>query len=171
MVDIPLDLQITLRYATHQDLPALEWEGEFAHFRHVFAEAYRLKELGEVVIWVAELIDIGLIGQLFIQLYGPNHLQSNGNRYAYIYGFRVRPLYRGNGIGSRLLQRAEADLLNRGFERITLNVARDNKSARRLYERFGYQVVAPEPGIWSYLDDQGRRRFVNEPAWRMEKRF
>ncbi len=171
MVAIPFDQQITIRYATRPDLPALEWEGEFAHFRHVFAEAYRLKELGEVIIWVAELVNFGLIGQLFIQLYGPHQIQLNRDRYAYIYGFRVRPVYRGNGIGSRLLQKAEADLVKRGFERVTLNVARDNNSARRLYERFGYQVVAPEPGIWSYLDDQGRRRFVNEPAWRMEKQF
>jgi hypothetical protein len=84
MVAIPFDLQITIRYATYQDLPALEWEGEFAHFRHVFAEAYRLKELGEVIIWIAELIDFGILGQLFIQLYGPHQLQSNSNRYAYI---------------------------------------------------------------------------------------
>ena len=171
MVAIPLDQQVIIRYASHQDLPALEWEGEFTHFRHVFAEAYRLKELGEVIIWVADLPEFGLIGQLFIQLYGPNHLQANVGRYAYIYGFRVRPVYRGNGIGSRLLQKAETDLVSRGFERIALNVARDNEPARHLYERLGYRVVAPEPGIWSYLDDQGRRRFVNEPAWRMEKQF
>ena len=171
MVAIPLDQQVIIRHASHQDLPALEWEGEFTHFRHVFAEAYRLKEIGEVIIWVADLPEFGLIGQLFIQLYGPNHLQANVGRYAYIYGFRVRPVYRGNGIGSRLLQKAETDLVSRGFERIALNVARDNKSARRFYERLGYRVVAPEPGIWSYLDDQGRRRFVNEPAWRMEKQF
>ncbi len=73
MVAIPLDHQVIIRYASHQDLPALEWEGEFTHFRHVFAEAYRLKELGEVIIWVADLPEFGLIGQLFIQLYGPIH--------------------------------------------------------------------------------------------------
>lgn len=171
MVAVPLEQQVILRYATRQDLPALEWEGEYKHFRHVFSEAYRLKELGEVIIWVAELEEFGLIGQLFIQLYGPDQIQSNENKYAYIYGFRVRPKYQGFGIGSQLLQKAETDLLKRGFQRIALNVARKNKSARRLYERFGYRVVAPEPGIWSYLDDEGRRRFVNEPAWRMEKRF
>jgi ribosomal protein S18 acetylase RimI-like enzyme len=171
MVAIPLEKQVIIRHASRQDLPALEWEGEFTHFRHVFAEAYRLKELGDVIMWVAELPEFGLIGQLFIQLYGPNQLQANGKRYAYIYGFRVRNVYRGQGIGSRLLQKAETDLVSRGFQRIALNVARDNKPARRLYERLGYRVVAPEPGIWSYLDDQGRRRFVNEPAWRMEKQF
>jgi len=171
MVAIPLEKQVIIRHASRQDLPALEWEGEFTHFRHVFAEAFRLKELGDVIMWVAELPEFGLIGQLFIQLYGPNQLQANGKRYAYIYGFRVRNVYRGQGIGSRLLQKAETDLASGGFQRIALNVARDNKPARRLYERLGYKVVAPEPGIWSYLDDQGRRRFVNEPAWRMEKQF
>jgi ribosomal protein S18 acetylase RimI-like enzyme len=171
MVSIPLENQITIRYAKRNDLRGLEWEGEFKHFRHVFSEAYRLKELGDVIMWVAELTEFGLIGQLFIQLYGPNQIQANVNKYAYIYGFRVRSIYRGKGIGSRMLETAESDLVRRGFSRIALNVARDNESARRLYERRGYQVIAPEPGIWSYLDDKGRRRFVNEPAWRMEKKF
>jgi ribosomal protein S18 acetylase RimI-like enzyme len=171
MVSIPLENQIIVRHAEHMDLPALEWEGEFKHFRHVFAEAYRLKELGDVIMWVTELTDFGLIGQLFIQLYGPHQIQENVNKYAYIYGFRVRPSYRGRGIGSQMLETAESDLVQRGFEKVALNVARDNESARRLYERRGYRVISPEPGIWSYLDDRGRRRFVNEPAWRMEKQF
>lgn len=171
MVSIPLEKQVIIRLAARQDLPALEWEGEFTHFRHVFADAYRLMELGDVIMWVAELPDFGLIGQLFIQLYGPNQIQANVNKYAYIYGFRVRPVYQGKGIGSRMLGTAESDLVRRGFKRIALNVAQDNEEARRLYERRGYHVTAPEPGIWSYLDDKGRRQFVNEPAWRMEKQF
>ena len=171
MVAIPLEQQVIIRQAVKNDLPALEWEGEFSRFRHVFAEAYRLQELGDVIMWVIELPEFGLIGQMFIQLYGPHQIQTNSTKYAYIYGFRVRQVYRGHGIGNRLLKTAETDLKRRGFERISLNVARDNDSARRLYEKAGYQVVAPEPGIWSYLDDQGHRRFVNEPAWRMEKIF
>jgi ribosomal protein S18 acetylase RimI-like enzyme len=171
MVPIPLENQVIIRRAEKKDLPALEWEGEFSHFRHVFSEAYRLQELGDVIMWVVDLPDFGLIGQLFIQLYGPNQIQTNKIKYAYIYGFRIRPDYRGLGIGSKLLKSVERDLIRRGFKRISLNVARDNDAARRLYEREGYQVVAPEPGIWSYLDDKGRRRFVNEPAWRMEKVF
>jgi ribosomal protein S18 acetylase RimI-like enzyme len=161
--------KIRIRHASREDLPALEWEGEFKHLRHIFAEAYRLMELGQVVMWIAELPDVGLIGQLFVQMYGQNQPQINNNSSAYIYGFRVRPPFRRNGIGSRLLQTAEADLVKRGYQRITLNVARANELARRFYERFGYNIIASEPGIWSYLDHKGRRRFVNEPAWRMEK--
>jgi len=171
MVAIPLEQQIIIRQARKRDLPALEWEGEFSHFRHLFAEAYRLQELGDVIMWVIDLPEYGLIGQLFIQLYGPNQIQTSKPKYAYIYGFRIRPDYRGLGIGRRFLQSVESDLIRRGFMRISLNVGRDNDAAKRMYERAGYHVVAPEPGIWSYLDDKGHRKFVNEPAWRMEKIF
>ena len=167
----PLVQQVQIRKASRKDLPALEWGGEFAHFRHIFAEAYRIMENGDAVMWIADLMDEGLIGQLFVQMYNQKHKENSRSSYAYIYGFRVRPEFRGLGIGSRLLQTAEKDLLYRGFLRIALNVARDNEGARRLYERFGYQVVSPEPGIWSYLDDKGKRCYVNEPAWRMEKIF
>lgn len=169
MVAIGLGQQVVIRQAEKRDLIALEWEGEYSHFRHIFTEAFRLQELGDVIMWVVELPDFGLIGQLFIQLYGPGQIQTSKTKFAYIYGFRIRPDFRGMGIGSRLLKSVEADLERRGFESISLNVARENEDARRLYEREGYRVVAPEPGIWSYLDEKGRRRFVNEPAWRMEK--
>lgn len=169
MIAIGLEQQVVIRQAEERDLIALEWEGEYSHFRHIFTEAFRLQELGDVLMWIVELPDFGLIGQLFIQLYGPEQIQTSKTKFAYIYGFRIRPDFRGMGIGSRLLKSVEADLENRGFERISLNVARENEDARRLYEREGYRVVAPEPGIWSYLDEKGRRRFVNEPAWRMEK--
>lgn len=161
--------KIHIRQATQEDLPALEWDGEFTHFRRLFAEAYRYTETGEAVMWIAELLETGIIGQLFVQMESINTALADGHTRAYIYGFRVRPAFRGAGVGSRLLQTAEADLTRRGFRLICLNVARVNQNARRLYERFGYQVVAPEPGIWSYIDEHGRRCQVNEPAWRMEK--
>jgi len=169
MVTFPLLYQTHIRQATREDLSSLEWDGEFTHFRRLFAEAYRYTETGEAVMWVAELPETGIIGQLFVQIESLNTALADGRTRAYIYGFRVRPAYRGAGVGSRLLQTAEADLARRGFRLICLNVARVNQGARRLYERFGYRVVAAEPGVWSYLDEQGRRRQVNEPAWRMEK--
>jgi ribosomal protein S18 acetylase RimI-like enzyme len=201
MVTLPFISQLLIRRATAEDLPALEWDGELKHFRRIFADAYRLMQAGEVMMWVVDLPYSGLIGQLFVHLYwnsgasgnGRSHAHryssvgifergvtgstlhtksqtsAGGQPYAYIYGFRVQPEYRNQGVGSRLLQTAEVDLAQRGFRRVTLNVARDNFAARRLYERFGYHVAAPEPGIWSYLDQDGVRRHVNEPAWRMEK--
>jgi len=169
MINLPLASLVIIRHATVDDLPDLEWGGELVHFRRIFADAYRLMQTGEVMMWVVDLPGVGLIGQLFVHLYGVAAGLKNGRPYAYIYGFRVQPAYRDLGIGSRLLQTAESDLAQNGFYRVTLNVARDNDGARRLYERFGYRIMAPEPGIWSYLDQDGMRVQVNEPAWRMEK--
>jgi ribosomal protein S18 acetylase RimI-like enzyme len=171
MVSLPLVSHIQIRTANRIDLPALEWDGEFTHFRRLFAEAYRLVEQGEAIMWVAELPGVGIIGQLFVQVKSQDPSLADGVKRAYIYGFRVQALYRRAGIGSQLLKTAEEDLIQRGFQSIALNVGQDNPQARRLYERFGYRVVAPEPGIWSYVDHLGRRQQVNEPAWRMEKQI
>ncbi|HLE16172.1 MAG TPA: GNAT family N-acetyltransferase [Anaerolineales bacterium] len=169
MVESSPVYQLTLRYALAKDLPALEWEGEFTHFRRIFSEAFHQSEQGKAILWVAEVPGEGILGQLFVQIDSESSPKRDGRKRAYIYGFRVRPVYRGLGIGSRMLQTAELDLARRGFRRICLNVSRENRDARRLYESFGYRVVSAEPGVWSYLDEKGIRRHVNEPAWRMEK--
>ena len=161
--------RLIIRHTTQDDLPGLEWDGQYTHFRRLFEKAFRRAEEGEAVLWVAELPLTGLIGQLFVQLESHRTEFANGRSRAYIYSFRVRPPYRGAGIGSLLMQTAETDLGKRGYQRITLNVGRDNPDAHRLYKRFGYIVVADEPGRWSYLDQNGHRRHVHEPSWRMEK--
>lgn len=171
MVTLSLAQHVQIRTASRIDLPGLEWNGEFIHFRRLFAEAYRLVEQGEAIMWVADLSGVGLIGQLFVQVNSQNQALADGIKRAYIYGFRVQTLYRGVGIGSRLLKTAEDDIIQRGFRSIILNVSQDNVAARRLYERFGYHVIAHEPGIWSYIDHLGRRRQIHEPAWRMEKQI
>jgi ribosomal protein S18 acetylase RimI-like enzyme len=63
----------------------------------------------------------------------------------------------------------ESDLKQRGFQQVTLNVSQDNQDARRFYERLRYTVIAFDPGRWSYIDNEGKRRDVHEPAWRMIK--
>ena len=160
--------RIQIRQVTRKDLPGLEWEGEYRHFRRLFADAFHRAERGEAVLWIAELPEVGIIGQLFVQIGKQGNGSADASK-AYVYGFRVREPYRDQGIGSRLLQTAEEDLADRGYHRVALNVGRDNDDARRLYERFGYRIVGPEPGVWSYVDHRGRRQYVQEPAWRMEK--
>jgi ribosomal protein S18 acetylase RimI-like enzyme len=166
----PRKLQpVTIRIATRFDLPAMEWDGELKHFRRVFADAYERVELREAVIWIAEVPDIGLIGQLFLSLRSGRPELSDGVTRGYIYGVRVRPDYRNHGVGTQLMLAAETELNKRGFSYATLNVGRDNPKAKRLYERLGYRVIAPESGRWYYEDEDGVRREVYEPAWRMEK--
>ena len=161
--------QVIIRKVEKEDLPALEWEGEYSHFRVIYQDAFRRSQRGLSVLWVAELPSKGLIGQVFIQLHCDRPELCNGIDRAYLFGFRVRPTFRGCGVGSRMMSVLERDLIERSYSYLTLNVARENLDAIRLYQRHGFHIVAPEPGRWQYVDDMGQTREVHEPAWRMEK--
>jgi ribosomal protein S18 acetylase RimI-like enzyme len=162
---------LKIRTIHYEDLPDLEWGGEYTHFRRLYAHAYQQQNKGAAILWAAELPGAGIVGQAFVQLIGSRPELADGTARAYIYSVRVRTPYRNFGIGSQIMQRAETNLIEQGFLYATLNVSKDNLKALRLYERLGYTVIANEPGDWSYLDHLGRRRMVHEPAWRMQKRL
>ncbi len=162
---------VTIRLAIEEDLTALEWEGEYVHFRKLYRQVYESVSRDNALIWIAELDPAGLVGQLFVQLISGRRELADGLRRAYIYGFRVKPAYRDSGLGWRLLEHVENDLTRRGFQWVTLNVGQDNPDAQRFYRRHGYHVVSAEPGRWSYIDHLGVLRDVHEPAWRMEKKI
>jgi ribosomal protein S18 acetylase RimI-like enzyme len=164
---MPLDLVV--RIAEQTDLPALEWEGQYLHFRRLFRDVYQQMELGRTIIWIAEIPDEGMIGQLFISLDSHRPELADGKARAYLFGFRVKPGYRNRGVGTCMMQVVENDLLRRGFKQLTLNVSQENKLGREFYEHSGYRVVDSDPGRWSYVDDRGLRVDVHEPAWRMIK--
>ena len=163
--------KVQIRHIEKSELPALEWNGEYAHFRRLYKEIYEGVVKGKAIMWVADLNGGSIIGQLFVQLSSARIELANGTNRAYIYSFRIQPPYRDNGLGTHMLRIVEEDLAERGFHWVTLNVARDNPDARRLYERQGYRVIAMEPGNWTYRDERGITREVHEPAWRMEKRL
>jgi ribosomal protein S18 acetylase RimI-like enzyme len=154
--------QVQIRLGCEEDLPALEWQGEYIHFRKLYRQVYQNTCDGKACIWVAEFGQAGIIGQVFVQFSSIRKELADGETRAYIYGFRVQPAYRGSGVGTQLLKCVEHDW-------VTLNVARQNLAAQRFYRRNGYQIVAAEAGRWSYLDHLGKRREVDEPAWRMHK--
>ena len=165
------DFPITVRPIDASDLLALEWEGEYTHFRRQFEMAYSEYLAGNGIPWVLIEATTGVIlGQVFV-LFRSRHRGelADGTERAYLYSVRVKTEFRGLGLGGRMMDIVEEDLYERGFAIATLNVARDNPGAYRFYVRRGYRTVAPDPGQWAYLDHLGRRRFVDEPAWRMEK--
>jgi len=56
-----------------------------------------------------------------------------------VYNLYVRPEYRDDGVGARLMDRAEAALADDGAEAVALEAMADNAAARRFYERRGYE--------------------------------
>jgi len=163
--------RVQIRQMAEDDLPLLEWDGEYTHFRRVYADAFNRFERGLSVLWVADLPGVGVIGQVFIQLICDRPELADGTNRAYLYAFRVRPEFRGAGLGTRIMQVIFDDLRRRGFRILTLNVAKDNPRARKLYERNHFRIVAHEPGRWTFQDEKGAWQTVEEPAWRMERRL
>lgn len=62
----------------------------------------------------------------------------------YICGMAVFPEFRGKGIGTELLKYAERQAQQLGLKKLSLIVFEQNKGAKRLYERHGFQTVASE---------------------------
>ncbi|MFJ5762717.1 GNAT family N-acetyltransferase [Neobacillus sp. NPDC093182] len=57
----------------------------------------------------------------------------------YIDTLCVADRFRGYGIGSMLLKEAEKAAIQKGYSRLSLNVAQDNPNAKKLYEQIGYK--------------------------------
>jgi ribosomal protein S18 acetylase RimI-like enzyme len=91
---------IIIRPLRKADLPALEWEGEYLHFRRVFQDVYQRIEKGMVKCWVALTQDNQMIGQVFLQLVSDRKELADGWKRAYLYSLRVKPAWRNRGIGS-----------------------------------------------------------------------
>jgi len=166
---LPIQLDITFRLAKRTDLPKLEWYGEYSHFRTVFRRTFSEQEQRRRIMLIADCADFP-IGQIFIQLNSNRSLWETRSR-AYFYSLRVMEMFRGKGIGSRLLEEAETMVLELGCGWTTIAAAKDNPRARRLYERMGYHVYAEDNGEWSYVDHEGQLRNVQEPCWVLEKKL
>jgi ribosomal protein S18 acetylase RimI-like enzyme len=156
-----------IRPVREGDLPALEWDGVYRHYRRVYRQTFDDVRKGRRLMLLA-VTEGEVIGQVFVQLQGGGFA---GGKRGYVYAFRVKPDWRRRGVGRQLMAEAEAELVRRGFHVAVIAVAQNNPDARRLYERLGYTVYSEDAGIWHYTDADGVRRRVEEPSWLMEKRL
>jgi len=166
-----IDSVLNIRQLEESDLPELEWNGEYIHYRRLYKEIFKNAKKRNLILWVIEIRNTGLVGQLFVQLKSPRRELADGNLVAYFFAFRIKESNRGCGFGTKLLEHAEEDLSIRNFEYATLNVSKKNLRALRFYSKHGYNIVADEPGYWSYVDHLGIRQEVNQPSWRLEKKI
>lgn len=72
-------------------------------------------------------------------------LEEDGSYY--ICGVALFPEYRGYGIGSKLMEIAEEQAKEKGYNKLSLIVFEQNTGARKLYEKVGYREVAREPVV------------------------
>ena len=89
---------------------------------------------------------------------------ADGTTTAYLCAFRIQREYRGQGLGSKLMEAALSDLKSMGFRRATIGV--DDSRNEALYRRLGFitdvkpcyfdpcardENMQPEPDDMGYL--------------------
>jgi [ribosomal protein S18]-alanine N-acetyltransferase len=76
--------------------------------------------------------------------------------FLHLFALDVAEPLRRRGIGTRLIGRVETEARARGLAGVYLEVGTDNVTARRLYERLGYeQDGAPFLNSWNVYDSDG----------------
>lgn len=163
--------KFTIRPLVEEDLPALEWDGEYLHFRLLYRGHYQNSLWGNTRIWVAEAEDGEIVGQVFLMLLSRNDETADGVSRGYIFSFRVKQKARNIGLGGFMLDFVEDWAREYGFTHLRLNVERANLDARRFYERHGFVVYGTDPGVWEFRDHEGNWQQRIEPAWKMIKKI
>ncbi len=128
-----------IRHCGRADLDALEWDGAYTHDREIIGYAFVRSLERSVVMLVAE-IDRELVGQVWIDL-------MRVPESAYVWALRVKPAWRGRGIGEALVRAAERAALAAGLGMVELDLEPHNRRARRFYERLGYALVWHREGV------------------------
>lgn len=77
---------------------------------------------------------------------------SVGKNDYYLSNVGVDPAFRGQGIGTYILENAYEIAKEKGCKRVILDVTFKNEGALRLYERFGFKIYGKTSGKWLWKD-------------------
>jgi ribosomal protein S18 acetylase RimI-like enzyme len=146
-------MSITIRPATERDLPAIasfaRWTYEKAfgdgfspedlahHLNHRLSDRYFRDAAARDRFFIAD-VDGQMAG--YVQ-FGPGDGKTKESPHRQIVRLYVHPDRQGQGIGSALMDAALADKSMASADAIYLDVWDRNDGARRLYERFGFEVI------------------------------
>ncbi len=71
----------------------------------------------------------------------------------YLSNVAVDPDFRGQGIGTCIMENALKLAENKGCPRVVLNVTLKNKKALKFYKRFGFKVTGKNTAEWIFKDE------------------
>jgi ribosomal protein S18 acetylase RimI-like enzyme len=148
-------MPVVVRVASERDLRHPDIGGPAGEYRPQLSAIMRGR--GGVV----------LVGEVHGEIVGRITVTMNA-READISGFVVTELSRRQGIGTTMIEAAEAEARRRGCTQIRLSVAKENPGALALYAGRGYERVG-EGRSAGLRSSQGVVIHEPEPVWRMIK--
>jgi GNAT superfamily N-acetyltransferase len=148
-----------IRPATRSDLAQLEALPYSAGLRSKHGERLDRQERDEVLYLLA-VQNERIIGHLLLKWDCPEdlHVRSLIPTCAEVEDFVVAPEKRGAGVGSRMLDFAGSQCVERGTSRLGIAVGIGNPAAQSLYERRGFTLVPDSLHrvTWQAIDESGR---------------
>jgi GNAT superfamily N-acetyltransferase len=145
---------IRIRGAVEQDAPAIgelcSQLGYPAENSQVASRLRRVLQQGDHAVFIAEQADRDVLAWLHLRLVSTLVL----DRLAEIDGLVVREGYRGQGIGSMLLQRAEEWSIQNGCPALRLRTNVTRLDAHRFYARCGFENVKTSYLFQKPLDER-----------------
>jgi len=125
---------------------------------------YRNIASGNAVFWTLDN-DGELVGELYVFLNLEDRDFADGESTAYLCAFRVKEEYRGQGLGSGLLNAALNELKTLGFRYATIGVGSDKPMNIRLYRRFGFNRKVKDCHYDPCGMDENNQPEYEEEAW------
>jgi GNAT superfamily N-acetyltransferase len=110
-------------------------------------QSFRTRPWQRMIVAIADGEDAGIVGYAsfgpetdVLSTPWPHPLSADGDdgRVAELYALYVRPAWWSTGTGRALMERVLARSAGAGYSSVTLWVLRDNRRARRFYERAGF---------------------------------
>jgi ribosomal protein S18 acetylase RimI-like enzyme len=125
---------------TSDDLPNVRWAGSETHLKHVAVALQR------VATGAVEYLAVRAPNGFPVSIGGIDY--EAHERAGALWQLSTHEALRSLGLGTRLIDQAEARVRQRGFARAVMGVEVDNIRARALYERLGYRPVGHETAYW-----------------------
>ncbi|MFG2332721.1 GNAT family N-acetyltransferase [Streptomyces sp. NPDC048604] len=148
MIDVVLKL--SARDLTHADLASCGWAGSDHHLARV-AEQLDRSRRGEV-----DYLAICTATDIPVAKGGVDYQVKEG--VGTLWQLAVHPALQSCGIGTFLVEAAEARIRSRGLRLAELGVEERNPRARALYERLGYIAYDRQPDSWDEQRPDGSLR-------------
>jgi ribosomal protein S18 acetylase RimI-like enzyme len=158
-----VSLEVAIRPARAEDLPALEWMGLFSAHREIIRAAFEAQERGDALLLLA--IAGGFpVAQVWIDF-----ARRRERRIATIWAVRTFFPLQGRGIGRQMMLAAEEAIRARGIHRAELEVEHGNDHARRFYGRLGWRAASEQSAPLEVSDGGAGPRSVAMELQTLEK--
>lgn len=153
-----------IRTASGEEMLALWGYPDFNAASPTARFFYQNIAVGNAVFWALEH-EGGLIGELYAFFDLADRDFADGKSTAYLCAFRVKEGFRGQGLGSRLMETALGELKARGFRRASIGVSESEPQNLRLYRRFGFTEKGKDCRADPCAMDEHMRPVVDPESW------